>query len=88
MCCYRGYWVCKQCKELAVEGVIQFDACDDRWIILQVFTTRDVLMSVVAMHVCFASVMTWKGNAQQFPIAFRPDASDLAECHNGFLKQY
>ena len=27
----------------------------------------------------FASVMTWQGNAQQFPTAFRPAAKDLAE---------
>ena len=31
---------------MAVEGVIQFDAGGGRWIILQVLTTRDVLMSV------------------------------------------
>jgi folate-binding Fe-S cluster repair protein YgfZ len=72
---------------LAVEGVVWFDEGSDRWIILQVFMTGDVSM-LVAMHVCFASVVTWQGTAQQFPTAFRPDMRDLAKCHSGFLKLY
>ena len=44
--CCRGSWVCKQCKELAVRGVIHFDAGGDRWIILLVFMTGEVSMSV------------------------------------------